>query len=167
MRAETKFVQNVPLDPAVAAIIGVAVASEVAYRVDYVPSLAGRLSYTVQHGVFFLSGGHSVTPGNGLFLTSTSTNVGLGYSYTGLKHWGINASLGYNRSNSIGNVVGNYGGYVGSLNLSRSLFRYTHGVLSAYFNKYASGAFSNYNRWTYSIRLGLGFAPGDVALRMW
>jgi hypothetical protein len=167
MRAETKFVQNVPLDPAVAAIIGVAVASEVAYRIDYVPNLAGRLSYTVQHGIFYVSGGHTITPGNGLFLTSSSTNAGVGYSYTGLKRWSISASAGYNRSNSIGNVTGVYGGYQGSLNASRSLFRFTHGVISANFNKYTSGVFTNYNRWTYSIRVGLGFTPGDIPLRLW
>jgi hypothetical protein len=167
MRAETKFQQNVPLDPAVAAIIGVAFASEVAYRVDYVPNLAGRLAYTVQHGVFYASGGHAITPGNGLFLTSSSTNAGVGYGYTGFKHWSINASAGYNKSNSLGNVTGTYGSYQGSLNASRLLFRYTHGVISANFNRYDSGVFSNYNRWTYSIRMGLGFTPGDVPLRLW
>jgi hypothetical protein len=167
MRAETKFQQNVPLDPAVAAIIGVAFASEVAYRVDYVPNLAGRLSYTVQHGVFYVSGGHAVTPGNGVFLTSTSTNAGVGYAYTGWKRWSVNVSTGYYKSNSIGNVTGDYGSYQGTLSASRSLFRYTHGVISANFNKYNSGVFSNYNRWTYSFRVGLGFTPGDIPLRLW
>lgn len=167
MRAETKFQQNVPLDPAVAAIIGVAVASEVAYRIDYVPNLAGRLAYTVQRGVFYVSGGHTITPGNGLFLTSATTNAGLGYAYTGLKRWSFNAFAGFNRSNSIGNVTGDYGGYQGTLSASRSLFRYTHGLMSANFSKYNSGVFRNYNRWTYSIRLGLGFTPGDIPLRLW
>jgi hypothetical protein len=167
MRAETKFTQNVPLDPAVAAIIGVATASEVAYRVDYVPNVSGRLSYTVQRGILYLSGGHTVLPGNGLFLTSTSTNVGVGYTYTGLRRWSINATVAYNKSNSIGNVTGDYGSYQGNLSVSRSLFRYTHGVLSANFNKYNSAVFSNYNRWAYSIRLGLGFTPGDIPLRLW
>jgi hypothetical protein len=167
MRAETKFQQNVPLDPAVAAIIGVAVASEVSYRNNYVPNLAGRLSYTVHRGVFFVSGGHSIIPGNGVFLTSATTNVGAGYAYTGLKRWSINASAGYNISNSIGNVTGRYGSYQGSLNASRSLGRHVHGLVSANFNRYNSGVFNNYNRWTYTFRAGLGFAPGDVALRLW
>ena len=182
MRAETKFQLLQPLGPAVSALIcpppgspvivagcnnGVAFASLVAYRVDYVPNLAGRLAYTVHHGVFYVSGGHAITPGNGVFLTSTSTNAGVGYAYTGFKRWSINASAGYNKSNSIGNVTGDYGSYQGSLSASRSLFRYTHGVMSANFNKYDSGVFRNYNRWTYSIRVGLGFTPGDVPLRLW
>jgi hypothetical protein len=167
LRAETKFQQNVPLDPAVAAIIGVGSASEVVYRVDYVPNLAGRFAYTVQRGVFYVSGGHAVTPGNGVFLTSTSTNVGGGYGYTGFKRWSINVSAWYNKSNSIGNVTGTYGSYQGSLSASHSLARHVHGLVSANFNKYDSKVFNNYNRWTYSFRLGLGFTPGDIPLRLW
>ena len=50
-------------------------------------------------------------PGNGLFLTSTSTNAGLGYNYVGLRHWAISAGASYNRSQSVGNVIGEYGEY--------------------------------------------------------
>jgi hypothetical protein len=84
-----------------------------------------------------------------------------------LKRWSINASVAYNKSNSIGNVTGAYGSYQGSLSASRALGGHVHGVMSANFNKYNSPVFSNYNRWAYSLRLGLGFAPGDFALRLW
>jgi hypothetical protein len=166
-RVETKFLQTVPLDPAVAAIIGIASATAVSYRVNYVPNLAGRISYTVSRGVVYVSGGHTILPGNGVFLTSASTNVGMGYGYTGLKRWSINAALAYNHSNSIGNVTGDYGSYVGSLTASRALAHHTHALISANVNKYNSGAFAVYNRWAYSFRVGFGFAPGDVALRLW
>ncbi|HXB74888.1 MAG TPA: hypothetical protein VNY05_42045 [Candidatus Acidoferrales bacterium] len=167
MRVETKFVQAVPLDPAIAALLGLTAVREVAYQTSYIPNLSLRLSHTVQHGVFFISGGHSVLPGNGVFLTSTSTNVGAGYAYTGLKHWSINMGVGYSKAHSRGNVVGAYGGYSGSASISRQLVRSTHGFLSASFNKYDSSNFHNYNRWTYTVQLGLAFAPGDVALRLW
>lgn len=79
----------------------------------------------------------------------------------------MNAGLGYSKSDSLGNVIGNYGWETGSLSVSRQLFRYTHGFLSANFSKYNSPDFQNYNRWTYFISAGLAFAPGDVALRLW
>ena len=66
-RVETKFVQSVPVDPAVAAIIGITESSEVVYSVRYVPNVMGRLSRTFHKGVWFVSAGHLVTPGNGLF----------------------------------------------------------------------------------------------------
>jgi hypothetical protein len=167
MRVETKFVQVVPIDPAIAALLGLSAVREVAYQRGYVPNLSGRLSRTVQRGVFYVSGGHSVVPGNGVFLTSTSTNVGGGYGYTGLKRWSVNTGIQYSRADSRGNVVGIYGGYSGSAGISRQLMRSTHGFLNANFNKYNSPDFRNYNRWTYSVQLGLAFAPGDVALRLW
>jgi hypothetical protein len=167
LRLETKFTQLVPLDPAIATLLGVGAVKEVAYQTRYIPNVSLRLSHTVQRGVFFVSGGRAVTPGNGVFLTSTTTNAGAGYGYTGLKRWSINTALVYNRSSSLGNVVGAYGTYVGSAGISRQLVRSTHGFLNASFNKYDSPTFRNYNRWTYNVQLGLAFAPGDVALRLW
>ena len=167
IRAETKFAQFVPLDPAIAALLGVSSFQEVAYQIGYVPNVSARLSYSVRRGTFFVSGGHSVVPGNGVFLTSTATHVGAGYGYTGLKRWSINTGFQYTRADSLGNVVGVYGGYSGTAGVSRQLIKSTHGFLNAYFNRYDSPSFQNYNRWTYSVQLGLAFAPGDVALRLW
>jgi hypothetical protein len=167
MRAETKFVQVVPLDPAIAALLGLSAVKEVAYGISNVPNVSGRLSYAVQRGVFFISGGHSVVPGNGVFLTSTSTHAGGGYTYTARKRWSINTGVEYNRANSLGNVVGAYGGYTGTAGISRQLFRGTHVFLNAFANRYNSPDFRNYNRWTYSFQFGFAFAPGDLALRLW
>jgi hypothetical protein len=157
----------VPYDPAIAALLGIPGFIGNSYQTSYVPNVSARLSHSVQRGVFFVSGGHAVTPGNGVFLTSTSTNVGAGYGYTGLKRWSVNTSVGYSKANSLGNVVGAYGSYQGTAGISRQLVRSTHGFLTANFNKYNSPDFHNYNRWTYSVQLGLAFAPGDVALRLW
>ena len=167
MRSETKFVQLVPLDPVIASLLGVSAAKEVSYQTIRIPNVGARISYAVRNGTFAAYGGHSIIPGNGVFLTSTSTTVGLSYIYTGLRHWSVNTSLGYNTSSSLGNVLGGYGSYTGSASISRQIVKYTHGFLSAYFSKYNSPDFHNYNRWTYGFQMGLAFAPGDVALRLW
>jgi len=167
MRVETKFIQDVPVDPTIAAIIGITESPEIVYSVRYVPNLNARLSETVQHGVFYVAGGHSVTPGNGLFLTSTITDVGGGYTYTGLRRWSFGASVNYQSANSIGNVLGNYGGTNGTLSASRQLTRAVHLVASFSARDYHSGDFALYNRTFYTVRMGIGFAPGDVPLRVW
>ena len=74
VRAEVKFVQNVPVDPTVAAIIGITQSTQVTYNVLWMPNISARLSRTFHNGVLYFSGGHSITPGNGLFLTSQSTS---------------------------------------------------------------------------------------------
>jgi hypothetical protein len=43
----------------------------------------------------------------------------------------------------------------------------THGVCSFIARKYTSGDFKNYNKWAYSVNLGLSFTPGDIPVRLW
>jgi hypothetical protein len=129
--------------------------------------VALRFSKTVPRGTVFVDASHLLLPGNGLFLTSTSTNVGVGYNYTGLRRWAISAGASYNESSSVGNVIGNYGSYNSVLSVSRQVARATHGVLSFNARKYDSGDFKNYNKWAYGVRLGLSFSPGDIPIRLW
>jgi hypothetical protein len=168
---ETKFQREVPLDPVVAAIVcqpgQPCVGTQLFYGRNWSPNITARFSKTIPRGVIFAMGGHSITPGNGLFLTSTSTNIGGGYSYTGLKRWAVNTGVNYSFSNSVGNVVGNYSGTVISANISRQIMSSTHFLFGFNAHSYQSGDFQNYNRWAYGLHLGLGFTPGDIPVRFW
>ena len=164
---ETKFVQTVPVDPAVAALIGISSAQRVAYTAAKTGSFSARISRAVQKGVFFASGGRGISPGNGLFLTSTSDYVTAGYSYNGLRHWAMATSASYNRSYSLGNVLGAYSDYAFNYNVSREILPHTHGVISINANRAASPDFKNYNRWQYFASLGLSFTPAGVTVRFW
>lgn len=167
MRVETKFVQNVPVDPVVAAIIGITQGTAVVYSVRYVPNYSGRLSMTFNHGVAYLNGGHTVTPGNGLFLTTVMTAVNAGYTYTGLRRWSFGANIGYDNGDSVGNVIGNYTGLFATATVSRQVTRMVHMIASFSAQDYGSRDFSKYNRVVYFARVGIGFAPGDVPIRIW
>lgn len=164
---ETKFVQTVALDPAIVAIIGISQATRVAYSTRIIPNASGRLSLTMAKGVLYLTGGHSVTPGNGLFLTSSVTNVTGGYNYTGLRRWSFTATTSYNDAKSIGNIIGNYKDVDGFLTASRQITRSVHAIASVSARQYDSADFNKYNRLVYTARVGIGWAPGDVPLRIW
>jgi len=166
-RAETKFIQNVPVDPAIAALIGTPEGTVVLDRIDYVTTVSARLSRTFPSGVAYLSGGRGVTPGNGLFLTSITNTVTAGYNYTGLRRWSLGASVNYSSSSSIGNVLGSYGGVSGALSASRQIMRNVHGVVNVNARQYSSGDFSRYNRLIYDVRVGVGYSPGAIPLRIW
>jgi hypothetical protein len=166
-RYENTFVELVPIDPAIAAIIGISSAQRVSYQAHIIPNLSGRLSKTVPRGTIFLDAMHGLNPGNGLFLTSTTTNIGGGYNYTGMRRWSISAGATYDKSTSQGNVIGSYGGYSANLSASRQVARMTHGVCSFVARKYTSGDFKNYNKWAYIVNLGLSFTPGDIPVRLW
>jgi hypothetical protein len=166
-RYENLFVQLVRIDPAIAAVIGISSAERVTYQANIVPNLAFRLTKVVPRGTVFLSVSNSINPGNGLFLTSTSTNAGVGYNYTGLRRWAISAGANYNRSDSVGNVFGTYGSYSATMSASRQVAPMTHGVFSFNLRRYDSGDFKNYNKWSYTVNLGLSFSPGDIPVRLW
>jgi hypothetical protein len=157
----------VPIDPAIAALIGTPEGTQALDRIDHFVTGSGRLSRTFPKGVAYISGGRGITPGNGLFLTSITDTVMAGYSYTGLRRWSFGVSGGYDRAESIGNVLGTYGGASGTLSASRQIVRNVHGVVSFGARKYTSVDFGLYNRLIYDVRVGIGYSPGDVPLRIW
>ncbi|MBV8905220.1 MAG: hypothetical protein JOZ22_16450, partial [Acidobacteriia bacterium] len=55
----------------------------------------------------------------------------------------------------------------GSLTASRQIVRMVHFVVSYSARHYDSPDLTGYNRVVYTARIGIGFAPGDVPLRIW
>jgi len=108
-----------------------------------------------------------MNPGNGLFLTSKTDSASAGYSYTGLRRWGFNMSAGWDRSNSIGNILGEYGDYSAGLSTSRQISHLVHMVASVTARKYQSDNFASYNHVIWDARVGLSFSPRDIPLRIW
>ena len=166
-RIESKFVQVVPIDPAIAALLGISQGTQIVHTIDYIPNVSARLSRTFQKGVFYVSGGHQVTPGNGLFLTSYATTVDGGYNYSALRYWSLGAGVSYMNAQSIGNIRGNYGGVTGSLTVSRQIIPSVHVLFIYSARDYNSSDYNNYNRLIHSVTVGVAFAPGDTPLRLW
>ena len=166
-RIEQKSVVNVPIDPVIAILLGISSTTEIAHFVSWIPSGAVRLSRSFHQGVAYIGVTKGVTPGNGLFTTSEETSGTAGYTYTGLRRWSFGAIGQYSRSHSVGNVVGDYNSFGGGFSASRKIARSVHMVLGYNVNSYSSGDFKNYNRLTQEVHFGVGFAPGDVPLRVW
>ena len=167
MRSEITYLQNVAIDPIIALLIGRSLGTQVIHRIDYVPNLSGRLSRSFSRGVAYVSAGRSVSPGNGLFLTSTVTTVSGGYNYVGFRGWTVDSQAAYTRANSLGNVIGNYGSTSGGVTFSRRLAAMLHLVCEFQVRRYQSTDFTNYGRTVYTAQIGLGFSPGDLPLRVW
>jgi hypothetical protein len=167
LRAETRFIQNVPIDPAIAALIGTPEGTVVLDRINQSMIGNGRLSRTFSRGIAYISGGRNMTPGNGLFLASIMTTAMAGYDYTGLRRWSLGVSAEYQNATSIENVLGTYGSTGGILRASRQIVRNVHGIVRFSVRKYNSVDFSLYNRLIYDLRVGVAYSPGDIPLRIW
>jgi hypothetical protein len=73
----------------------------------------------------------------------------------------------YDRGASLGNVLGTYGDLSGAFSVSRQIVKSLHFVVGADARRYQSPSYNLYNRTVYDARIGLGFAPGAIPLRLW
>jgi hypothetical protein len=166
-RVETQFVERVPIDPAIAAILGISSAAQITHTIRYVPYYSARMSRTFSNGVLYVSAGRMITAGNGLFTASDSMTATGGYSYSGLRRWSLTATLGYSNSNALSLNRGNYGNAIGQFHVSRHLIHSVHVVMTYSLRSYLSKDFSNFNRTVNVVTFGFTFAPGDIPLRVW
>jgi hypothetical protein len=167
MRVESKFIRDAPIDPVIAALLGITAAPQIVHTIGNKPNFAGRLSRKFQRGLFYVNGGYTVTPGNGLFLTSFTTAVTGGYTYTGLRTWAFSAYGSFNDSTATGAIAGNYRTSTGSMTVSRQITRSMHWVAEAGIRRYDSSDFSGYNRAVFFCRAGIGITPGNLPFRLW
>jgi hypothetical protein len=159
MRAETKFIESVPLNPLVASLLGQSTGSVIAHNIDYAPNFDARVSRVVKKGMIFAGASRSVTPGNGLFLASKVTGAFGGYTYTGLRRWSFTTNFGSNLSHSLGNIIGDYRDFGGALRTSHQIGHalYTFAAFSARW--YSSASLAGYNRLINDARIGIGWRP--------
>jgi hypothetical protein len=100
-------------------------------------------------------------------LTSKTYTAAAGYTYTGIRRWAFNFSAGYDRAQSIGNILGEYGDASAGLQTSRQISHMVHMVAGVTARKYQSASFTGYNRVIWDARVGLSFSPRDIPLRIW
>src|SRR4029078_7900046 len=110
-RVETLFFGVVAIDPAIAAITGQTAGIRAFYNVQYVPSGRLRLIKQWPRTSLQVSAEQGINPGNGVYLTSRSSNAGVNFSYSGLRHWNLGVNASYSRLGAVAQTVGTYTGY--------------------------------------------------------
>jgi len=167
-RYENVFVQIVPIDPAIAAVIGISSAQRVSYQGSLTPNVGARLSKVVPRARSSCRFRICLTRKRTLPDFDVNQTPAAGIATRGLRRWSITAGANYNESNFRGNIIGQYGSYMASLSASRQVDAHelTESSLSTPASTTA-GDFKNYNKWTYAVNLGLSFAPGDIPIRFW
>jgi len=173
-RVSSSFEQSVPIDPAILAILcppneatacPLTAATVINNNLVWVPDVGIRYSRSFRRGVAYANAGETVTPGNGLFLTSRALSAGVGYGYSGLRKWSLSIGANYVRAVSLGNVQGGYGQIVGSYGMSRQIVGQLSFVSSFTATQYQSNSFNLYNRLIYSATFGLGFSSKSIPVR--
>jgi hypothetical protein len=165
-QAEVQGIQQVTLNPVVAALLGVGFGQQTFYREDFYPAgsviLAGHFkTYSVG-----LSASQSIAPGNGVYLTSTQQTAGANYSYTGIRKWNLGLNASYSKLGAIGQGIQPYSGFTGGVGITYSLTGALH-IIARADSRYQQIDIIGYNRTGYRASIGLAFSPGKVPLSLW
>jgi hypothetical protein len=165
-RVESLSLTEVPLDPAIAALLGVSVGIQASHQLHYVPDVTARLTDSFRKSQFSLVFTDNVTPGNGVYLTSRMESATVTYSYTGVRHWNFGLDASYTRLNALIQTLDAYDSYGAGTGVTRDLGKGLHAVVRMDARRYDIPG-SDFRRNDFRAMLGLTFSPGDVPLALW
>jgi hypothetical protein len=164
--SEVKGLQQVTLDPVIAALLGQTTGIRAFYRSDIYPNGEASLAGHFKNSSLTFSYRQTVLPGNGVYLTSRN-RYGLGsYSYTGIRKWNLGLSGGYTTLDSIGQGIRPYSQVTGGAGFTYGVTRAFH-IVGRYDLRHQEIDVFNVLRTSYRASLGIAFSPGDIPLSLW
>ena len=164
---QNEGLQQVTLDPFIAAILGRPTGVEAFYRENYLPSIQANITRTLGRSTLTGTYQRGVTPGNGILLTSRNTGYSASYRYTGIRDWTFGALassnqldnlIGFQASSNIQSVLGSIG-----YRLRRDL--QVSGTAGYRGNRISTG--SAFNQRGMRLTFNISYSPGDVPLALW
>jgi len=165
-QSEVQGVEQISLDPVVAALLGQSSGFQAFYKANYFPSGSADLTGTFRRYTVSLSYAQTVTPGNGVYLTSRQQSGTASYSYTALKRWNLGANFGYYTLLGIGQGLQPYSTYSGGAGFTYSLTRAIQ-LVGHYDARHQDITAAGFRQTGYRASFGIAFSPGDVPLSLW
>jgi hypothetical protein len=164
--AEVSGLEQVALNPVIAALLGQTAVIQAFYKVDYYPSGQASLTRQFKTSNLSFSYGQSVAPGNGVYLTSKSDNGVATYSYTGIRKVNLSLNGGYSSLSALGQGIAPYRTAFGGAGFTYSLPKALH-LIARYDYRYQEIESYTYKHTGNRITLGLSFSPGTLPLSLW
>jgi hypothetical protein len=165
-QAEVRGVEEVALSPAIAALLGINNVSQTFYREYTFPTGAARLTRQFKSSALFLSYAQSVTPGNGVYLTSRTSSGTATYNYTGIRKTSLSVSGGEYQLSSLGQGLQAYQQFSGGAGMSYAVYKALH-LTARYDARHQEIDVAGYRRTGYRATIGIAFSPGTVPLALW
>lgn len=165
-RLETLGLERIEVNPVVAAITGQTSGIVAAYHLNYVPSYAMNATRTFARGTLSMGVSRSVTPGNGVYLTSSFEGAGIGYSHNPIHHFYFTATAGFSQLVSQVQTLPRYRTYTAGAGISRTLGKGL-GFSTRLDYRYFDIGSLIFKRDAYRATVGLSWSPGDLPLVLW
>jgi hypothetical protein len=161
--SEVIGLQLVALDPAIAALFGTSTIIEGFYRKNFLPSADAALTRSSKRSVLTVSYSRSISPGNGVYLTSRQELAGASYAYTGLHKWTFNVTGNYGHLTALGQGLATYKLYSAGSGLTYAITRALYAT-AHYDPRHYDIAEGPFRRTAYRVMVGLSFSPAEIPL---
>ncbi len=165
-QADISGIQQVTLNPVLAALLGQSTGTAAFYRQDVYPSGSAALKARLKNSSFGVEIDDEISPGNGVYLTSRMESAILNYSYTGIHKWSFGVYGGYFRLNAIGQNLQNYSTWDGGASATYSMTKSLH-IVARFDARDQQINIVGYKNQGYRSTLGIAWSPGDVPLSLW
>jgi hypothetical protein len=165
-QSEVSGIEQVTLNPVLAALLGQATGISAFYREDVYPSGSVMLTARLKSSSLTVQGADQISPGNGVYLTSRQESGQLSYTYTGIRKWSFGLSGGYFRLGAIGQQLQDYASWTGGANATYSLTKGFH-LLARFDARDQQIDIVNYKKTGFRTSLGIAWSPGDTPLTLW
>lgn len=158
--------QQVAINPVIAALLGTSIGTEKFFANDIYPSGNAQLTGHLKNSAVSFNYSEMVVPGNGVYLTSRQDAGWLEYSYTGIKRWSFGIRGGYYKLKGLGQTIPTFTQGNGGVGVTYTLSHAFHAV-ARYDYRYQDINVVDFRRNGSRVSVGLAFSPGSVPLSLW
>lgn len=166
VRVDALGLTEVPLAPEIAALLGQNFAVVTFHSALYLPVAEVRLIRRFKQASLTFDFSSSLTPGNGLYLTSRQTSGTVGYSYMATRNLQARANASYNQLSALGQALGTYSNLQGGIQVIYKLTGDAYLDVRYDYRHYTTGDAileMNSNR----ISVGVAFRVGEASPLTW
>jgi hypothetical protein len=158
--------EQVPIDPAIAAIVGPGYTTVTSQRNTLIPIGQATITRRFHRSAVNATGGITVSPGNGVYLTSRQTTATLNYSYAGGRRLTASLGGGYSRLQTLSQQqLSDYGGFAGGAGLGYKLF--SNASFQCRYDLYRYAVQNVSSKDENRVTVGFAISSGERPLAIW
>jgi hypothetical protein len=162
---------EIVIDPTLAQVLGYSIGTAVVYSKNYVPDFSGEFTRGFRDSSFSVSAVESVSPGNGVVLTSRRKSGYAHYDFTGIRRYTFSLGGGYDVLGNLGSAIlggaaGDFSSGSARIGVTRVLREGFQATFFAEYRHYDLPGFATVQNAVH-ISVGLSWTPGERPLKIW
>lgn len=165
-QAQVRGLQAVALSPTIAALLGINSVVQTFYEASTFPTGVVRLTRQFKRSALVFIYAQTITPGNGVYLTSRTASGTAAYSYTGIRKTSLSVSGGEYQLSSLGQGLQSYQQFSGGAGMTYAFYKSLH-LTARYDARHQEIDLAGYRRTSDRAMIGIAFSPGSVPLALW